>query len=86
MSLLILTRTDNQTTVRRCRSPVVQQAGGAVDHVGEGRLDETPARDGLDGVGQTRRQAEQNVLHQDLLQTLRQSEAVSQDPSPKAGL
>ena len=50
--------------------PVGQQDGGAVEHVGEGCLDQFPARDALDSLRQGGREPVQLVLHQHALKGL----------------
>lgn len=50
--------------------PVGQQDGGAVQDVGQRRLDQLPAGDALDGLGQGRGETVQLVLHQHPLEGL----------------
>lgn len=50
--------------------PVGQQDGGAVEHMRQGRLDQLPAGDALDGLRQGRRQPVELILHQHPLEGL----------------
>lgn len=45
-----------------------------MEDVGQGRLDQLPARNALDGAGQLRRQPVELVLHQHSLKGLKESE------------
>lgn len=54
--------------------PVVEQGSGTVHHVGQGGLDKSPPRDGLEGGGEGWRQSEFNVLHEDLFKRLQEVE------------
>lgn len=51
-------------------APVAQQCSGTVQHVRQCCLCQPPPREARDGVGQGRRQVEEDVRHQYLLQQL----------------
>lgn len=57
--------------------PFVDELSRAEHDVRQRRLDELPARDGSDGLGEARRQAHAYVLHQDLLEGLRRDDVIT---------